>query len=98
MESNKTDLSESSTYSHSEFKEIKPRDSPDKGSHRETSRSKSESPSEKSSKPPKRCEQKPEKDREENVVMKSIGVMANIPSFQGMINSLGNCLISKKGR
>lgn len=98
MESNKTDLSESSTYSHSEFKEIKPRDSPDKGSHRGASRSKSESPSEKSSKPPKRCEQKPEKDREENVVMKSIGVMANIPSFQGMINSLGNCLISKKGR
>lgn len=98
MESNKTDLSESSTYSHSEFKKIKPRDSPDKGSHRETSRFKSESPSEKSSKPPKRYEQKPEKDREENVVMKSIGVMANIPSFQGMINSLGNCLISKKGR
>lgn len=95
MESNKTDLSESSTYSHSEFKKIKPRDSPDKGNHRETSRFKSESPSEKSSKPPKRCEQKPEKDREENVVMKSIGVMANIPSFQGIINSLGNCLISK---
>lgn len=92
MESNKTDLSESSTYSHSEFKEIKPRES---GSHRETSRSKSEFTIEKSSKPPKRCEQKPEKDREENVVMKSIGVMANIPSFQGMINSLGNCLISK---
>lgn len=90
MESTKIDLSESSTtLSHSEFKEIKPRESPDKGSHRGTSRSKSKSPTEKSS---KRCEQKPEKDREENVVMKSIGVMANIPSFQGMINSLGNCL------
>lgn len=89
MESNRTDLSESSTYSHSEFKEIKP----DKGSHRGgTIRSKSESLTEKSPKPPKRCEQKPEKDRKENVVMKSIGVMANIPSFQGMINSLGSCL------
>lgn len=93
MESNRTDLSESSTYSHSEFKEIKPRESPDKGSHRGgTIRSKSESPTEKSPKPAKRCEQKPEKDRKENVVMKSIGVMANIPSFQGMINSLGSCL------
>lgn len=93
MESNKVDLSESSTYSHSEFKEIKLRESPDKGSQRGgTSHSKSESRTDKASKPPKRCEQKQEKDREENVVMRSIGVMANIPSFQGMINSLGNCL------